>query len=102
MKCKAVQNLVTQLMILALLLPQNSTLEPLALAAHEAEDVYETNYTQDWVGNSHSAYLDVFFYDSSHISVIADPERYTLEVNPASSQDYTGETLITISRKKKN
>ena len=99
MKHKAVQNLVTQLMILAQLLPKNSTLEPLALAAHEAEDVYETEYTRDLVGDTESAYLDIFFYDSSYISIIAEPERYTLEVAPAPSQDYAGETLITINRK---
>lgn len=99
MKHKAVQNLVTQLMILAQLLPKNSTLEPLALAAHEAEDVYETEYTRDLVGDTESAYLDIFFYDSSYISIIAEPERYTLEVKPAPSQDYAGETLITINRK---
>lgn len=99
MKHKAVQNLITQLMILAQLLPKNSTLEPLALAAHEAEDVYETEYTRDLVGDTESAYLDIFFYDSSYISIIAEPERYTLEVKPAPSQDYAGETLITINRK---
>lgn len=99
MKHKAVQNLVTQLMILAQLLPKNSTLEPLALAAHEAEDVYETEYTRDLVGDTESAYLDIFFYDSSYISIIAEPERYTLEVAPAPSQDYAGERLITINRK---
>ena len=99
MKHKAVQNLVTQLMILAQLLPKNSTLEPLALAAHEAEDVYETEYTRDLVGDTESAYLDIFFYDSSYISIIAEPERYTLEVAPAPSQDYAVERLITINRK---
>ena len=99
MKHKAVQNLVTQLMILAQLLPKNSTLEPLALAAHEAEDVYETEYTRDLVGDTESAYLDIFFYDSSYISIIAEPERYTLEVAPAPSQDYAGVRLITINRK---
>ena len=99
MKHKAVQNIVTQLMILAQLLPKNSTLEPLALAAHEAEDVYETEYTRDLVGDTESAYLDIFFYDSSYISIIAEPERYTLEVAPAPSQDYAGERLITINRK---
>lgn len=102
MKYKAVQNLVTQLMILAQHLPQNSTLEPLALAAHEAEDVHETEYTRDLVGDTESDYLDISLYDGSHISVIAEPESYTLEVVPAPSQDYTGETLITINKKKKN
>ena len=98
MKQKTVQNLVTQLMILAQLLPKDSTLEPLALAAHEAEDVYETEYTRDLVGDTESDYLDIFFYDSSYISIIAQPERYTLEVSAASSQEYSGERLITIKR----
>ena len=99
MKQKTVQNLVTQLMILAQLLPKDSTLEPLALAAHEAEDVYETEYTRDLVGDTESDYLDIFFYDSSYISIIAEPENYTLEVSPASTQGYAGERLITINRK---
>ena len=98
MKQKTVQNLVTQLMILAQLLPKDSTLEPLALAAHEAEDVYETEYTRDLVGDTESDYLDIFFYDSSYISIIAEPESYTLEVSPPSSQEYSGERLITIKR----
>src|SRR5699024_9708149 len=99
MKQKTVQNLETQLMILAQLLPKDSTLEPLALAAHEAEDVYETEYTRDFVGNTKTDYLNIFFYDSSYISIIAEPESYRLEVYTASTQGYAGERLITINRK---
>ncbi len=99
MEYKAVQNLVTQLMILVQLLSRNTTLEPLVLVAQEAENVYETEYTRDSVDNKITEYLDILFYDSSHISVIADSESYTLEIIPASSQDYTGERLITIKKK---
>ncbi|HJC42505.1 MAG TPA: hypothetical protein H9756_02325 [Candidatus Mediterraneibacter gallistercoris] len=99
MEYKAVQNLVTQLMILVQLLSRNTTLEPLVLVAQEAENVYETEYTRDSVDNKITEYLDILFYDNSHISVIADPESYTLEIIPASSQDYAGERLITIKKK---
>ena len=99
MEYKAVQNLVTQLMILVQLLSRNTTLEPLVLVAQESENVYETEYTRDSVDNKITEYLDILFYDSSHISVIADSESYTLEIIPASSQDYTGERLITIKKK---
>lgn len=99
MEYKAVQNLVTQLMILVQLLSRNTTLEPLVLVAQEAENVYETEYTRDSVDNKITEYLDILFYDSSHISVVADPESYTLEIIPDSSQDYTGERLITIKKK---
>ena len=63
MEYKAVQNLVTQLMILVQLLSRNTTLEPLVLVAQEAENVYETEYTRDSVDNKITEYLDILFYD---------------------------------------
>ena len=72
MKEKTVQNLVTQLMILAQLLPKDSTLEPLALAAHEAEDVYETEYTRDFVGNTKTDYLDIFYFREQEQSFLRE------------------------------
>lgn len=99
MKRNEVQKLVDSLVMLIKALPASSTLETLEAKALENENVYEVEYTRDFVGGTLTEYLDIFAYDSSHVSVIAEPERYTLEVKPAPSQDYAGETLITINRK---
>lgn len=98
MKRNEVQKLVDSLVMLIKALPASSTLETLEAKALEDENVYETQYTRDVAGNTQAEYLDAFFYDRSQISVIADSESYTLEINPDPWQTYTGERLITIKR----
>lgn len=100
MKNTEIKALVTNLVALIQALPDNSTIEPLDLKARESEGVYEIEYSRDLVDDKTTEYLDIIFRDhDSHISVIADSQRYTLEVNPDRTQDYEGDRLITIPRK---
>ncbi len=99
MKRKGIETLVTKLTALIQALPNSSTIEPLDLKARESAGVYEIEYSRNSVDDKTTEYLDIFFKDhSSHISVIADSQRYTLEVNPDHTQDYEGDRLITIKR----
>lgn len=99
MKRKEVETLVTKLTALIQALPNSSTIEPLDLKARESAGVYETEYSRNSVDDKTTEYLDIFFNDhNSHISVIADSQRYTLEINPDRALDYEGERLITIPR----
>ena len=99
MKNTEIKVLVTDLVTLIQALPNSSTIEPLDLKARESEGVYETEYSRNSVDDKTTEYLDIFFKDhSSHISVIADSQRYTLEVNPVRALDYEGERLVTIPR----
>lgn len=99
MKNMEIKALVTNLVALIQALPDSFTIEPLDLKAQESEGVYETEYSRNSVDDKTTEYLDIFFKDhSSHISVIADSQRYTLEVKPDHNQDYEGDRLITIPR----
>lgn len=99
MKNTEIKALVTNLVALIQALPDSSTIEPLDLKARETEGVYETVYSRNSVDHKITEYLDIFFRNhDSHISVIADSQRYTLEVNPDRTQDYEGDRLITIPR----
>ncbi|WP_346662443.1 hypothetical protein [uncultured Merdimonas sp.] len=99
MKRKEVETLAAKLTLLIRALPSCSTLETLALKAQESAGVYEISYTRDFVDNQTSESLDIFFREhDTHISVIADPKAFTLEVTPDRTLDYEGERLISFPR----
>ena len=99
MKLKTLKQFVAEMIALIKVIPAHSYADVLEQKAQECDSVHCSSYSRTIKEGEITEEIEIEFKDTSHISIIKDHGRYTLEIVPTVSQDCcAGHQLITINK----